>query len=110
MAIAPITELMPPVSLGPIHGPEASSAAGGAVGATDTPAVSFADVFGKAVDQANRADAFASQKVEALARGFGDDLHGTMIAVKEADISIKLVGTIRNKLLDAFNEIWRTSV
>ena len=48
--------------------------------------------------------------MDALASGAGDDLHGTMIAVKEADISVKLVASIRTKLLDAFNEIWKTSV
>lgn len=72
--------------------------------------VSFGDIFAQAVHQANQADAVAAQKVDGLARGVNDDLHGTMIAVKEADISIKLVGTIRNKLLDAFNEVWKTSV
>jgi flagellar hook-basal body complex protein FliE len=72
--------------------------------------VSFGDIFAEVVGQANRADAAANEKVGALARGVNDDLHGTMIAVKEADISIKLVGSIRNKLLDAFNEIWKTSV
>ena len=46
----------------------------------------------------------------AVARGVLDDLHGTMISAKEAEISLHLVGTIRNKLLDAFHEIWRTSV
>lgn len=74
------------------------------------PTTSFDDVFKKVVDMANNADAAASKKVDDLAHGLGDDIHGTMIAVKEADISIKLVATIRNKLLDAFTEIWKTSV
>jgi len=72
--------------------------------------VSFGDIFAQMVQQANQADAVATAKVDALARGTNDDIHGTMIATKEADISIKLVGSIRNKLLDAFNEIWKTSV
>lgn len=72
--------------------------------------VSFGDIFAQVVAQASQADAVATQKVDALARGVNDDLHGTMIATKEADISIKLVASIRNKLLDAFNEIWKTSV
>jgi flagellar hook-basal body complex protein FliE len=72
--------------------------------------VSFGDVFAQMIQQANQADAVATSKVDSLARGTNDDLHGTMIATKEADISIKLVGSIRNKLLDAFNEIWKTSV
>jgi flagellar hook-basal body complex protein FliE len=71
---------------------------------------SFENVFAKTIAQANRADHEATTKVEALALGASDDLHGTMIAVKEADISMRLVGTIRNKLLDAFTEIWKTSV
>jgi flagellar hook-basal body complex protein FliE len=71
---------------------------------------SFGDVFAGLVDQANHMDHAATAKVEALAAGASDDLHGTMIAAKEADISIKLVGTIRNKVLDAFTEIWKTSV
>ena len=40
------------------------------------------------VEQASEADRAAASKVDALARGVNDDLHGTMIAVKEADISI----------------------
>jgi flagellar hook-basal body complex protein FliE len=71
---------------------------------------SFGDIFAKTIQQTNQSDRAANEKVEALAAGASDDLHGTMIAVKEADISMRLVGTIRNKLLDAFNEIWKTSV
>jgi flagellar hook-basal body complex protein FliE len=101
--IAPITEATPVArtelaqeTLGP--SPKVDSAS------------SFGDIFAQVVAQANQADSVAAQKVDSLARGVNDDLHGTMIAVKEADISIKLVGSIRNKLLDAFNEIWKTSV
>lgn len=49
-------------------------------------------------------------KAEALAQGRIDDLHGTMITMKEADISMKLVGSVRDKLLDAFHELWRINV
>jgi xylose isomerase len=48
--------------------------------------------------------------MDAFARGLNDDLHGTMITAKEAEISLKLVGSIRTKLLDAFHELWRISV
>jgi flagellar hook-basal body complex protein FliE len=92
----------------PIEGASESAAT------TPTPGqsggVSFGDLFAKTVEEANQADHTAATKVDALARGASDDLHGTMIAVKEADISIKLIGTMRNKLLDAFQELWKTSV
>jgi len=71
---------------------------------------SFGSVLNGALAEANKADFTASQKVQALASGAIDDLHGTMIAVKEADIALKLVGSVRTKLLDAFQELWRTSV
>jgi flagellar hook-basal body complex protein FliE len=72
--------------------------------------ISFSDLLEKTVGEANKMDAAASAKAQSLAEGRIDDLHGTMIAMKEADISMKLVGTVRNKLLDAFHELWRTSV
>ncbi|MGD0677164.1 MAG: flagellar hook-basal body complex protein FliE [Polyangiaceae bacterium] len=75
-----------------------------------SPIDSFGSVLGSALSEANHLDFAASQKVEALAAGTIDDLHGTMIATKEADIAIKLVGTVRSKILDAFQELWRTSV
>ncbi|HEY4014515.1 MAG TPA: flagellar hook-basal body complex protein FliE [Polyangiaceae bacterium] len=87
-------------------GESAGGSAPGSTSAVDT----FGNFLGDAIEEANRADFSASQKVEALASGAADDLHGTMISVKEADIAVKLVGTVRNKLLDAFNELWRTSV
>jgi flagellar hook-basal body complex protein FliE len=113
MQLAPITEVALPRAAGPLGGLRESDGVGTGASPPDAggaPSVSFGEVFGKVIEDANHADAFASQKVDALARGVGDDLHGTMIAVKEADISVKLVATIRNKLLDAFNEIWKTSV
>jgi len=71
---------------------------------------SFSGILEKMVMSASAADADANAKAQALAAGTSDDLHGTMIAMKEADISLKLVGNVRNKLLDAFHELWRTSV
>lgn len=70
----------------------------------------FESVLGQAIDQVSSMNATASQKIDALASGAVDDLHGTMISMKEADIAVKLVGTVRNKILDAFQELWRTSV
>jgi flagellar hook-basal body complex protein FliE len=70
----------------------------------------FATLVSNAIGEANVLDAKAGAKVDALQSGASDDIHGTMIAAKEAEISVKLLGSIRNHLLDAFQEIWRTSV
>ncbi len=71
---------------------------------------SFSDVVGDMLGKASALGHVAGAKSEAFANGAYDDIHGTMIAGKEAEISMRLVGTIRNRLLDAFHEIWRTSV
>jgi len=70
----------------------------------------FSDVLGELVARSAEASKVSATKADLLARGVSDDLHGTMIAAKEAEISLKLVGTIRNKVLDAFQELWRTNV
>lgn len=80
------------------------------VAATPAPDVDFEGVLHDVVAQANDASRVADRRVESLAAGTSDDIHGTMIAVKEAEIGVKLVGSIRSKLLDAFHELWRTSV
>ena len=71
---------------------------------------SFGAILEKTAMAASAKEAEAVSKAEALAQGRLDDLHGTMITMKEADISMKLVGSVRDKLLDAFHELWRINV
>ena len=70
--------------------------------------------FGKVLEDtamaASDKEREAVAKAEALGAGKSDDLHGTMITMKEADISMKLVGSVRDKLMDAFHELWRINV
>lgn len=75
-----------------------------------TPAAGFGEVLAGALRDAVVTETSAVSQANALARGENDDVHGTMISAKEADISLKLVGAVRNKLLDAFHELWRTNV
>jgi flagellar hook-basal body complex protein FliE len=100
--------------LGQAEGALGSTSALGGVGGLSEPSaaagVSFGEVLGGLVGQAAERGQAAAHKAEALASGAEDDLHGTMIAAKEAEISLKLVGTIRTKLVEAFHELWRTGV
>ena len=52
----------------------------------------------------------AQQKSEAFANGRLDDIHGTMIALKEESIELRLIANVRTKILDAFNDLWRLNV
>lgn len=72
--------------------------------------VSFEDVFGQAIADANALGHASKAAALALAEGRSDDIHGTMIAAKQAGIQLQLVGNIKNKVVDAFYEIWRMNV
>ncbi len=73
-------------------------------------AVSFGAILANTAMAASAKAAEGTAKVEALAQGRSDDLHGTMITAKEAEISMRLVASVRDKLLDAFHELWRINV
>jgi flagellar hook-basal body complex protein FliE len=79
-------------------------------GNAEVPGIPFADLLKDAVAQANAAQQVAEVKMHAFAAGTLDDIHGTMIAVKQADIELKLVANVRNKLVDAFNDLWRMNI
>ncbi len=100
-AVAPVAHVVPMMPSIEARPEGATPVAGG---------LDFEGLLTAAVQRVNAADQSAARQVEALAAGATDDIHGTMIAVKEAEIGVKLVGSIRNKLLDAFHEIWRTGV
>lgn len=77
---------------------------------TPVSTTSFSDVVASALREASEVSHEAKAKASALSAGTLDDIHGTMIAAKEAEITVHLIGTVRNKLLDAFHELWRIGV
>jgi flagellar hook-basal body complex protein FliE len=70
----------------------------------------FADIFSSMVGQANASTASAAQAGEAFAAGSRDDIHGTMLAVSQADIELRVLGSVRNRVIDAFYELWRMQI
>ncbi len=93
--------------IGDLRRPEDLFAPGKSGGA---PGSDFGELFSSAVEKANALGHAAEGQADAFAKGAADDLHGSMISAKQAEISLKLVGTVRTKLLDAFHELWRTNV
>ena len=58
-------------------------------------------------EQTNQVQVNAEQASEAYANGTRNDMHGTMIALEQADISFRLVSNIRSRLVDAYREVMR---
>jgi flagellar hook-basal body complex protein FliE len=44
-----------------------------------------------------------------FAQGRQNDIHGTMITAAEAGISLRLLGSMRNRVIEAYREIMRMS-
>ncbi|MES1179219.1 MAG: flagellar hook-basal body complex protein FliE [Myxococcales bacterium] len=64
------------------------------------------NVVGGANDSINHAETVGKE----FAAGTRDDIHGTMLALSKADIELRLVGNIKNKVVDAFYELWRMQI
>ena len=74
------------------------------------PDAPFAALLEQAVASANTQANAAAGAAEAFASGSRDDIHGTMLALSKADIELRVVGNVRNKVIDAFYELWRMQV
>lgn len=70
----------------------------------------FLDSLKSAIGKANDVQTQASQAVDALMTGQTQDLHRTMVALQEADVSFQLMMQIRNKLVSAYEEIQRMQI
>lgn len=92
---------MPAVSVdGAIAGP----ATGGARSS------GFVDSLQQAISKANDIQLEANHATEALMTGQTQNIHQTMVALQEADVSFQLMMQIRNKILSAYDEIQRMQI
>jgi flagellar hook-basal body complex protein FliE len=72
--------------------------------------LSFPQVFKEMVNNTNDLQGKAQDIAEKFALGEVTDIHEVMIAAEEAGVALDLVMEIRNKLLDAYQEIMRMQV
>lgn len=76
-------------------------------GATD--GASFGDALKDILATVDRSTGEANQKVGAMLEGTGD-VHEAMIALQRADTVFQLTVQIRNKLVQAYQDVMRMSV
>ena len=89
---------------------EATPIAKEATGADASGGAVFESLLKNVVGGANDSIQQAEAAGKAFAAGTRDDIHGTMLALSKADIELRLVGNIRNKVVDAFYELWRMQI
>ncbi|HUA67582.1 MAG TPA: flagellar hook-basal body complex protein FliE [Candidatus Saccharimonadales bacterium] len=71
---------------------------------------SFSSMLGQMVSEVNAQQNISAQAVSALQSGQNIPLHQTVIAMEEANVSFQLMVEVRNRLLDAYQEIMRMQV
>ncbi len=74
------------------------------------PQNSLADSFKKIFEKTNHNLQKADQAVLNANTGGNVDLHEMMIAMEKADISLRFLVQVRNKAIDAYQEIMRMQV
>lgn len=77
-------------------------------GATD--GKSFADTLKDAVGNVNEAQKTADKAMQDLATGRTDNIQEVMVATEKADIALKLMVQVRNKIIDAYQEVMKMQV
>jgi len=98
-AIAPISSQIRPV---------APLATGAGAAAADGPA--FADTLKNLIGEVSKSADAADEASRAYATGRSTDVTATMVAVERSSITFALMLQIRNRLLDAYQEIQRMQV
>lgn len=69
--------------------------------------VSFGQQLEQAVSDVDRQGREAVLKVSSMLEGGGTDVHDAMISVQKADLSFQLMLQVRNKVVQAYQEIER---
>lgn len=67
---------------------------------------SFGEVIKTAINKVNALEGEANKSIIDLLQGKAD-IHETMIALQKSDISMRLLLTIRGKVIEAYREIMR---
>jgi len=76
----------------------------------DQASESFEQVLFKSINKVNGLQVEADQQIEALSRGEQKDIHRTMISMEKAAISFELMMQVRNKIIEAYDEIRRMPI
>jgi len=97
----PIDPVSPGLRILPADVPLKSA---GRVGAADH---TFGQQLEDAVSGINLQQQDAEDKVSSMLAGGGTDVHDAMIAVQKADLSFQLMLQVRNKVVQAYQEIER---
>ncbi len=71
---------------------------------------SFADTWKDAVQNVNQLQKDSDVKMQELATGKTQNIHDVMLTTEKADIALKLMVQVRNKIIEAYQEVMKMQV
>ncbi|MFZ0285269.1 MAG: flagellar hook-basal body complex protein FliE [Terriglobales bacterium] len=74
-------------------------------GADDDAGGGFGSVLNQAIDQVGRLNNDSEKQIGELVQGNRQDIHNVMIAVEKADVAFQLMMQVRNKIVNAYQEV-----
>jgi flagellar hook-basal body complex protein FliE len=80
------------------------------LGSIDKAQGSFADTLKTAIGNVNELQKAADKGAQDLATGRTDNVADVMIASEKADIALRVMVQVRNKIIDAYQEIMKMQV
>jgi flagellar hook-basal body complex protein FliE len=82
----------------------------GLTGGVQEAGKSFADTLKDSVANVNTLQKTADMKAQDLATGKTDNIQDVMISAEKADIALRLMVNVRNKIIDAYQDIMKMQV
>lgn len=100
-----------PVSLNPVATRVTDNLLTKGLGSSEsTGAASFKDLLEKSLGEVNDLQSEAEEKISKFATGEVSDVKDVMVAVEEANLAFQFTLQIRNKIVEAYQEISRLQV
>ena len=100
MAIPPLSSVAAALPTLPTAKPVATEAVGGG----------FGDMVAKALQSVQQSHTSADSLAQGAATGNATDVHDYMIAATQANLATELTVAVRNKAVEAFNDIMRMQI
>ncbi len=94
-----------PIASTPLMPPESVDS-----GSVNKAKTSFGNILKSTIKNVNDAQLSGDLAIEKLESGGAKHLHEVMLAVEEADISLRMLVQLRNKALTAYDEIMRMQI
>lgn len=71
---------------------------------------SFSETLAESLNEVNTLQQEADQAIENIVTGKSENIHETMITVGKADMAFRMTMQVRNKIVEAYQEVLRMQV